>query len=40
VLVAALEFEHVGVLALGDSDLYLEIHSLVLSEGWLELKVA
>ena len=28
VLVAALEFEHVSVLALGDSDLYLEIHSL------------
>jgi hypothetical protein len=30
VLVAALEFEHVSVLALGDSDLYLEIDSVVL----------
>jgi hypothetical protein len=30
VLVAALEFGHVSVLALGDGDLYLEIHSLVL----------
>src|SRR5271155_2184022 len=30
VRVPAFEFEHVGVLALGDSDLYVEIHSLVL----------
>jgi hypothetical protein len=30
VLVATVEFEHVSVLALGDRDLYVEIHSLVL----------
>jgi hypothetical protein len=30
VLVAALEFEHVSVLALGDRDLYVEIHFVVL----------
>jgi hypothetical protein len=28
VLVAAIEFEHVSVLALRDRDLYVEIHSL------------
>jgi hypothetical protein len=30
VIVAALEFEHVRVLALGDGDFYVEIHSVVL----------